>query len=165
MAGWGRRNRTTKWRFQKRILLPVREKLQNRISSEFISCSKHSNFENRTESAESRALERIEPFGEEWRALPLEVRNSNQKLLSILGSIANILAQRTGCCGEVAEGEELGSNLLRVSQGLAASPLAPQRQRREGPESALIAKTQSAMGSLCSVQQNRFKVVTMNGAG
>src|SRR4051812_25978524 len=67
MAGWGGRNRTTKWRFQKRILLLGREKLQNHISSEFISCSKHSNFENRTESAESRARERIEPFGEEWR--------------------------------------------------------------------------------------------------
>jgi hypothetical protein len=33
---------------------------------EFISRWKHSNFENRTESAESRALERIGPFGEEW---------------------------------------------------------------------------------------------------
>jgi hypothetical protein len=38
----------------------------NPISSEFINVSKHSNFENRTESAESRALERNEPFGEEW---------------------------------------------------------------------------------------------------
>jgi hypothetical protein len=46
--------------------LPVREELQNPISSEFINVSKHSNFENRTESAESRALERSEPFGEEW---------------------------------------------------------------------------------------------------
>jgi hypothetical protein len=35
-------------------------------SSEFISRPKHSNFENRTESAESRDRERIEPFGEEW---------------------------------------------------------------------------------------------------
>jgi hypothetical protein len=45
--------------------LLVREELQNPISSEFISASKHSNFENRTESAESGALERNEPFGEE----------------------------------------------------------------------------------------------------
>jgi hypothetical protein len=66
MAGWGGRNRTSIWRFRKRMLLPAREDLQNPISSKFISRSKHSNFENRTESAESRALERIEPFGEEW---------------------------------------------------------------------------------------------------
>ena len=37
----------------------------NPIASEFTSVSKHSNFENRTESAESRAPERNEPFGEE----------------------------------------------------------------------------------------------------
>jgi hypothetical protein len=47
------------------MLLPVREELHNPISLQFISLSKHSNFENRTESAESRALERNEPFGEE----------------------------------------------------------------------------------------------------
>jgi hypothetical protein len=39
--------------------------LQNLILLKFISLSKSSNFGNRTESAESRALERIEPFGEE----------------------------------------------------------------------------------------------------
>jgi hypothetical protein len=54
------------------MLLPARQDLQNLISSKFISRSKHSNFENRTESAESRALERIEPFGEEWGALPFK---------------------------------------------------------------------------------------------
>jgi hypothetical protein len=47
------------------MLLPAREDLQNPISSEFITPSKYSNFENRTDSAESRALERIKPFGEE----------------------------------------------------------------------------------------------------
>jgi hypothetical protein len=51
------------------MLLPAREDLQNPISSELISHSKHSNFENRTESAESRALEKIEPFGEERAGL------------------------------------------------------------------------------------------------
>jgi hypothetical protein len=66
MPGWGGRNRTSIWRFQKRMLLPAREDLQNPISPEFISRSKYSNFENRTESAESRALESIEPFREEW---------------------------------------------------------------------------------------------------
>jgi hypothetical protein len=62
------------------MLLPVREELQNPISSEFISVSKHSNFENRTVSAESRALERNEPFGEEWRTLPIrspELKSEN----------------------------------------------------------------------------------------
>jgi hypothetical protein len=65
MGGWGR-NRTSIWRFRKRMRLPAREDLQNLISSEFISGSKHANFKNRTESAQSRALERIAPFGEEW---------------------------------------------------------------------------------------------------
>jgi len=45
--------------------LPVREELQNPISLEFISLFKPSNFENRTESTESRAREKNEPFGEE----------------------------------------------------------------------------------------------------
>ena len=47
------------------MLLPVREELQNPISLQFISLSKHSDFENRTESVESRAPERNWPFGEE----------------------------------------------------------------------------------------------------
>jgi hypothetical protein len=47
-----------------RVLLPVRRNYKTRISLEFISISKHSNFENRTESAESRASEKNGPFGE-----------------------------------------------------------------------------------------------------
>jgi hypothetical protein len=46
----------------------------------------------------------------------LEVRNSNQKSLQILGSITNILAQRKAAAAKLAEGEELGSNLLRVAK-------------------------------------------------
>lgn len=46
------------------MLLPIREELSNPISLEFVSLSKPSNFENRTESAESRDPERNEPFGE-----------------------------------------------------------------------------------------------------
>jgi hypothetical protein len=53
----------------------------------FTSVSKHSSFENRTESAESRGLERNEPFGEEGGFCRLEVRSSNQKSLLILGLI------------------------------------------------------------------------------
>jgi len=66
LPGWGGRIRTSIWRFRNRMLLPVREELQNPFSSEFISVLKHSNFENRTEPVESRALERNEPFGEKW---------------------------------------------------------------------------------------------------
>jgi hypothetical protein len=47
------------------MLSPVRKELQNPISFGFISISKHSNFENCTVLAESRAAERNEPFGEE----------------------------------------------------------------------------------------------------
>jgi hypothetical protein len=50
--------------------LACREDLQNPILSEFIGRSKYSNFENRTESAESRALEKNGPFGEERAVLP-----------------------------------------------------------------------------------------------
>lgn len=39
LPGWGGRNRTSIWQFQKRMLLPAREDLQNPILSEFISRS------------------------------------------------------------------------------------------------------------------------------
>jgi hypothetical protein len=45
-------------------LSPVREKTQNLFPLEFISNSKRSNFENRTEPVKSRASERNGPFGE-----------------------------------------------------------------------------------------------------
>jgi hypothetical protein len=64
-AGWGGRIRTSIWRIRNRMLLPVQKELQNPVSLRFVSLSKHSNFENRTESAESRASERNGPFGEE----------------------------------------------------------------------------------------------------
>jgi len=48
------------------MLLPAREDLKNPISSGFTNRSKHSILENRTESTESRAMERTEPFGDEW---------------------------------------------------------------------------------------------------
>jgi hypothetical protein len=66
MAGWGRRIRTLRSRIEKQPLSPVQEELQNSVSLKFISLSKSSNFENRTESAKSRAPERNEAFGEEW---------------------------------------------------------------------------------------------------
>jgi hypothetical protein len=47
------------------MLLPLRKEPQNPVSLKFMSLSKHLNFENRTESAESRASERNGPFGEE----------------------------------------------------------------------------------------------------
>jgi hypothetical protein len=64
LLGWGRTIRTSKWRIGNRMLSPVQEEPQNLFSWEFISPSKRWNFENRTESAESRALEINGPFGE-----------------------------------------------------------------------------------------------------
>jgi hypothetical protein len=49
------------------------------------------------------------------RLCRLEVQSSNQKWLLILGLFANTLAQRMDGCGRLAEGEEPGSNLLRVA--------------------------------------------------
>jgi hypothetical protein len=43
---------------------PIREKRPKRFPSTLISCSKRSNFEDRTESVKSRASERNGPFGE-----------------------------------------------------------------------------------------------------
>jgi hypothetical protein len=45
---------------------PIQEKRSNHFPSALISCSKRSNFENRTEAMESRASEINEPFGEKW---------------------------------------------------------------------------------------------------
>jgi hypothetical protein len=50
--------------FGDQMLSPVREKPQNLFPSRFISPSERWNFENRTESAESRAPERNGVFGE-----------------------------------------------------------------------------------------------------
>jgi hypothetical protein len=54
------------WRFS-----PVREKPQNLFPLSLVSNSKRLNFENRTESVESRASERNGPFGENKPALPI----------------------------------------------------------------------------------------------
>ena len=64
MAGWGGRIRTSIWRTENRVLSPVREEPQNLLPLKLIGNSKRWNFENRTESAESGALEINGPFGE-----------------------------------------------------------------------------------------------------
>ena len=64
LPGWGGRIRTSRWRIGNRTLSPVREKPHNLFPVTIISNSKRSNFENRTESTESRDLERNGPFGE-----------------------------------------------------------------------------------------------------
>jgi hypothetical protein len=46
------------------------------------------------------------------------VRSSNEKSLLILGLIGNEFARRIHGLGKLAEGEELGSNLLRASDVL-----------------------------------------------
>ena len=48
------------WRFRNRMLLPVRGSYKISISLQCVNISKHSNFENLTEFAESRAPERNE---------------------------------------------------------------------------------------------------------
>jgi hypothetical protein len=53
------------------MLLPLQEDSKNPISSGFTNSSKHPTFENRTEPAESRALERIEHPEKDGRALPI----------------------------------------------------------------------------------------------
>jgi hypothetical protein len=53
------------------MLLRVREQLQYPLSPKFINLSKHSNFENRAESAESITPERNGPFGENEPPLPI----------------------------------------------------------------------------------------------
>jgi hypothetical protein len=64
-TGWlGREDSNLDMANWNRMLSPVREEPQNLFSSKLISHSKRWNFENRTESAESRASERNGPFGE-----------------------------------------------------------------------------------------------------
>ncbi len=65
LPGWSGRYRTSIWRFRTRLISPVREERKNPISLALIRLSKHSNLENRTESAESKGPERNGPFGEE----------------------------------------------------------------------------------------------------
>ena len=64
----------------------VRVELQNPTSQRFISLSKHTNFENRTKSAESRAPEINGPFGEEIAgSADLKSGVLNEKFLLPLG--------------------------------------------------------------------------------
>jgi len=62
--GWLGWIRASKWRIGNRALSPVREKTLNLFPLKFISNSKRSNFQDRTERMESRASERNGPFGE-----------------------------------------------------------------------------------------------------
>ncbi len=116
LSGWGGRIRTSIRRIGHRALSPVQEKPQNLFPSKFLSSSKHSNLKNRTESKESRASERNGPFGEQ------QADTADQ------GFIAQ---RRNRCCywaylptsslgerkawAKLAEGEQLGSNLLHVA--------------------------------------------------
>jgi hypothetical protein len=64
MLGWCGRIRTAIWQVGNQTLSRVRESQQNHFPVKFISNSKRSNFENRTELMESRASERNGPFRE-----------------------------------------------------------------------------------------------------
>jgi hypothetical protein len=64
MGGWGGRIQTSIWRIRNQTLSPVKEGVTNLFPLKLTSNSNRSNFENRTESMESRVSERIGPFGE-----------------------------------------------------------------------------------------------------
>jgi hypothetical protein len=87
----------------------------------FISNSKGSIIENRTEWAESRASERNGRPENNMAALSIGSPEPNEKSLLLLGLIAREFARRTHSLGKLAEGEELGSNLLHVGQRTPAS--------------------------------------------
>jgi hypothetical protein len=57
----------------------------NPMSLKLVSLSKRSNFENRTESAESRAPERNEPFGENKPIRPMRSPELNSEIALVLG--------------------------------------------------------------------------------
>jgi hypothetical protein len=98
MRGWGGKDRTSK----KRMLLLVREDLKNPISSGGTNCSKQSTFENRTELTESRALERIGLFGEEWAG------SADQESATQIRNLAkNRLKLPTSWCREQAAAAKL----------------------------------------------------------
>src|SRR6202521_6079755 len=81
-----------------RMLSRVREEPQILFSLKFIGPSKRRNFENRTESAESRASEIKWAFRRIMSALCREgVRSSNEKSLPLLGLIAHKVTRRI--CG------------------------------------------------------------------
>jgi hypothetical protein len=100
-----------------RMLSPVREEPQNLFSLKFIGPSKRWNFR------EPYRIRRVQSFGEKWAfrrimSAPRRegVRSSNEKSLPLLGSIAHKLRGEYAASAKVAEGEELGSNLLHVGQ-------------------------------------------------
>jgi hypothetical protein len=62
-------------------------------------------FENRPNSRSPELWRELSNSENNGGLCRLEVRNSSQKSLLILGSIANILARRTSGCGEAAERE------------------------------------------------------------
>jgi hypothetical protein len=109
MPGWCGRIRTSIWRIRNRMVLPAREDLQN---SHFIGI--HKQLET-LEFREPYRTRGVQSSGENCAVrrrmvglCRLEIRNSNQKSLLILGLIANILAQRTGGCSDAGGGRGAG---------------------------------------------------------
>jgi hypothetical protein len=115
LAGWGERIRTSMWRVRNQTLSPVRAESQNHSLLNFISSSKRLNFENRTESSESRASERNGPFGEIMsRLCRLGVRSPNEKSVLLLGLIADKSARRIHGFGQAggAKGIRTGDTVV-----------------------------------------------------
>jgi hypothetical protein len=91
------------------MLSPVREEPQNLFSLKFMNPSKRWNFENRTESAESRASERNGPYRRIMSApCRVGVRSSNEKSLPLLGLIARKITRRIRGFGQGGGGRGTG---------------------------------------------------------
>ena len=102
---------------------PIREIFPNRFPLALITNSKQSDFENRTKRAESTGSERNRPFGEQWG------NSASQQSIAQITNGYRYSASPRRPLGEncmpahVAEGEELGSNLLRVMMVLEYTPV------------------------------------------
>jgi hypothetical protein len=98
-------------------------KRQNIVPMKFLSRSRCSNFGDRAEWMESRASERNGPFGEQ-KASSAD-RESGAKMRNRCYYWAYLPRSSPGeyaALSRLAEGEELGSNLLRVTLSSLADP-------------------------------------------
>jgi hypothetical protein len=146
LVGWGGRIRTSIWRVRNQTFSHVRQKRQNLFPMKFISNSKGSIIENRTEWVESRASERNGHL-ENNICPPCRsgVRSPDEKSLLLPDLIAREFARRTHSLGQAGggretrielspqprtsaswEGEELESNSL-----LGQVPVGRERNQKE----------------------------------
>jgi hypothetical protein len=97
-----------------RMLLLVRDDQLNPIRLGYISVSKHSNFKNRTKLASPELRRQMSHSEKNEPTSPIRSPELKSEMVANIGLVANNLAQRTAAAARLAEGEELGSNLLQV---------------------------------------------------